>query len=118
MAVISIDSILSNVVCGVDGSPEGMVAVDQMARLAPASSRVAVCGVWTGGAAAALGASAAFARPPISDHERMRNVVHTARDSLPGDRVEEVVIEGPAGAMLLDEVRQRRATLVAVWEPR
>ena len=114
MSVISIDSVLSNVVCGVDGSPEGMVAVAQMARLAPATSRMAVCGVWTSGAALALGASAAFARPPFSDHEHMKNAVHTARDSFPRDRVEEVVIEGPAGPMLLDEVTQRRATLVAV----
>lgn len=114
MTVISIDSVLSNVVCGVDGSPEGMVAVAQLARLTPATSRVAVCGVWTSGAALALGASAAFARPPFSDREQMKHAVHTARDSLPGDRVEEVVIEGPAGPMLLDEVRQRRATLVAV----
>ena len=44
----------------------------------------------------------------------MKHVVHTARNSFPRDRVEEVVIDGPAGPMLLDEVTQRRATLVAV----
>jgi nucleotide-binding universal stress UspA family protein len=108
-------SIFDRIVCGIDGTDESREAVSQVARLAPGSSRVFLCSVWNAGASIAMGWSPAIAGTASFPKDELTAAVDATRrllpDSLP---VETVVVEGPAGPMMLTEIGRHRATLVAL----
>ncbi|MEZ5100745.1 MAG: universal stress protein [Thermoleophilia bacterium] len=100
------------VVCGVDGSPEGLVAVRQAGRLARERVvLVAVVDAWE----LVLGAGDA-GPPPRADLRRDAEAALTAaRDAVGAScAVETRLIEGAAAVALLDEASRCEATLLAV----
>jgi nucleotide-binding universal stress UspA family protein len=108
-------SIFDRIVCGVDGTDESREAVAQVARLGHPSSRVFLCSVWYNGAAISLGWSPPIAGTAAFPKNELTAAVDASRPLLPESMgVETVVVEGPAGPMMLMEARRHEATLVAV----
>ena len=109
------NSIFDHIVCGVDGTDESREAVSQVARLAPASSRVTLCSVWNEGASIAMGWSPSITTVPSFPKDELTAAVAATRELLPRSlAVETVVVEGPPGPMMLTELGRQRATLVAL----
>jgi nucleotide-binding universal stress UspA family protein len=108
-------SVFDRIVCGVDGTDESRDAVNQVARLAHESSRVFLCSVWSTGAGISLGWSPPIAGTATFPKGELTAAVDATRPLLPASMtVETVVVEGPAGPMMLTEARRHEATLVAV----
>ena len=108
-------SVFDRIVCGMDGTDESREAVTQVARLAHESSRVFLCSVWYTGAGISLGWSPPIAGTASFPKSELTAAVDATRSLLPTSMaVETVVVEGPAGPMMLTEARRHEATLVAV----
>lgn len=107
--------VFTHVVCGVDGSDEGFEAVRQAARLALASGRVTLVGVWNTGAAVALGWSPPAAYAPIGAREDAEAAIAAAGELLPDTlAVETSIVQGPPAPMMAIEARRHDATLVSI----
>lgn len=107
--------VFTRIVCGVDGSDEGLEAVQQAARLAVTSGQITLSGVWNTGTTVALGWSPPGAYAPIGTREDVEKAVARARELLPDTlAVETSILEGPPAPMMAVEARRHNATLVAI----
>jgi nucleotide-binding universal stress UspA family protein len=98
------------VVCGVDGSPESLVAVDQAACLVDPMGQLVLAAV----AEASLAVHAGWAATPAYDQilAEARTALHVAHEVAPG--AEDFFLEGSPGESLLDTARREAADLLAV----
>ena len=107
--------VFTHIVCGVDGSDEGFDAVRQAGRLALASGRVTLAGVWNTGTTVALGWSPPAAYAPIGTRGDVEDAVARARELLPVTlAAESSIVQGPPAPMMAIEAKRHNATLVAV----
>jgi nucleotide-binding universal stress UspA family protein len=107
--------VFTHIVCGVDGSDEGLEAVRQAARLAIASARITLTSVWNTDATIALGWSPPAAYAPIGTRADMEEAVARARELLPGTMAAETsIVQGPPAPLMAIEARRHDATLVAI----
>jgi nucleotide-binding universal stress UspA family protein len=102
--------VFERVVCGVESSPESLVAVRQAARLVSPDGRLVLVSV----ADVALAAQAGWAATSVSDQivAEAREALATAENEAPG--AEGTVVEGAPAASLLSAVRGEDADLVVV----
>jgi nucleotide-binding universal stress UspA family protein len=98
------------VVCGVEGSPESLVAVHQAVRLVDPMGQLVLAAV----AEASLALHAGWAATPVYDQilAEARTAVQVAHAAAPN--AEDFFLEGSPGKSLLDTARTEAADLLAV----
>lgn len=98
------------VVCGVESSPESLVAVQQASRLVDPMGQLVLAAV----AEASLAVTAGWAATPVYDQilADARTALDVAHAAAPD--AEELFLEGSPGESLLDTARREAADLLAV----
>jgi nucleotide-binding universal stress UspA family protein len=104
-SISSLPAVWDRVVCGIDGTPAGLEAAREVARLMPATARLTLCAV--------VDPTPKEPDKPSTDEaedalERTRKEIGDLHDA------EVRLREGPPVRLLLDELAAESATLVAV----
>ena len=104
------DGFFERALCGVDSSPESLVAVEQAARLVGPAGALVVAGV----AEVALAVHAGWAATPVTDDiwADARSAISAAHELAP--RAETALIEGAPANCLLRIAKEKNVELLAV----
>jgi nucleotide-binding universal stress UspA family protein len=103
-------AVLARIVCGVDGSPEGLEAVRQARRIAPADARLLIVGVTETHLAVHTGLSAARWAEELETNARA--ALEEAK--APAGEAETLLVHGRAAEALLHAAADHGATLLAI----